>query len=57
MFKVKFHPKAEKEAKELLRTNKKFIEQFKEYLRLLETQPYIYPKKKTYRLKNTPILF
>lgn len=46
MFKVIFHPKAEKEAKELLRKNKKFIDQFQQYLQLLATKPYEYPKKK-----------
>lgn len=46
MFEVKFHPKALKEAKELLRTNKKFIDQFEEYLKTLATKPYEYPKKK-----------
>lgn len=46
MFQVKFHPKAEKAAKELLRTNKKFIEPFKEYLESLKNEPYKYPKKK-----------
>ncbi|MGK7944056.1 MAG: type II toxin-antitoxin system RelE/ParE family toxin [Microcystaceae cyanobacterium] len=46
MFKVEFHPKAAKEAKELLRKNKNFSYQFREYLESLETQPYTYPKKK-----------
>jgi mRNA-degrading endonuclease RelE of RelBE toxin-antitoxin system len=46
MYKVQFHPKAEKEAKELLRKHKKFITPFREYLQSLETQPHIYPKKK-----------
>ena len=46
MFKVEFHPKAFKEAQELLRKHKKFANQFREFLQLLETEPYKFPKKR-----------
>ena len=45
MFNVEFHPKAFKEAQELLRKHKKFSNQFRELLQLLETEPYKFPKK------------
>ena len=40
------HPKAAKEAKELLRMNLEFISEFKEYLTVLSKEPYKFPKKK-----------
>ena len=45
MFNIEFRPKAEKEAQELLRKHKKFSNQFREFLQLLETEPYKFPKK------------
>jgi mRNA-degrading endonuclease RelE of RelBE toxin-antitoxin system len=46
MFKVEFHPKAFKEAQELLRKHKKLTNQFREFYQLLETEPYKFPKKR-----------
>ena len=46
MFNVEFHPKALKEVQELLRKHKKFANQFREFLQLLETEPYKFPKKR-----------
>lgn len=45
-FDIEFHPKAAKEAKELLRMNLEFASEFREYLMLLRDEPYKFPKKK-----------
>lgn len=45
-FSIEFHPKAAKEAKELLRMNLEFATEFKEYLKILTEEPYKFPKKK-----------
>lgn len=46
MFKIEFHPKAFKEAQELLRKHQKFANQFRAFLQLLEAEPYKFPKKR-----------
>lgn len=45
-FEIEFHPKAAKEAKELLRKNLEFITEFRERLQALSEEPYKFPKKK-----------
>lgn len=45
-FNVEFHPKAAKEAKELLRMNKEFATEFRGYLKVLSEEPYNFLKKK-----------
>jgi mRNA-degrading endonuclease RelE of RelBE toxin-antitoxin system len=46
MFNIEFHPKAKKEAQELLRKHKKLANQFREFYQMLETEPYKFPKKR-----------
>ncbi|MCL1467375.1 type II toxin-antitoxin system RelE family toxin [Argonema galeatum] len=50
-FKVEFHPKAEKEAKEMLTINSEVAPQFRKYLETLGEEPYKFPKKKV-KLKS-----
>ncbi len=50
-FEVEFHPKAAREAKELLRMNPEFAAEFRDYLNKLTQEPYRFPKKKA-RLKS-----
>jgi len=45
-FEIEFHPKAAKEAKELLRKNLEFAIEFRECLQALTEEPYKFPKKK-----------
>lgn len=45
-FKLEFHPKAAREAKELLRMNPEFSPEFRDYLNELTEEPYRFPKKK-----------
>lgn len=45
-FDIEFHPKASKEAKDLLRMNPEFVTEFRGYLKLLADKPYKFPKKK-----------
>lgn len=45
-FEIEFHPKAAKEAKELLRNNLEFATEFRKYLQALTEEPYKLPKKK-----------
>jgi mRNA-degrading endonuclease RelE of RelBE toxin-antitoxin system len=45
MYKVEFHPKAFKEAQDLLRKKKDFSRQFREYVHLLEQELFKFPKK------------
>ncbi|MFE1745141.1 type II toxin-antitoxin system RelE/ParE family toxin [Coleofasciculus sp. H7-2] len=45
-FNIEFHPKAAKEAKEMLLMNLELASEFREYLELLAEEPYKFPKKK-----------
>ena len=45
-FEIEFHPKAAKEAKELLRMNIEFAAEFRTFLQALAHEPYKFPKKK-----------
>lgn len=45
-FEIEFHPKAAKEAKELLRLNIELAAEFRKYLQALAEEPYKFPKKK-----------
>jgi mRNA-degrading endonuclease RelE of RelBE toxin-antitoxin system len=45
-FEIEFHPKAAKEAKELLRMNIEFAAEFRKFLQALAHEPYKFPKKK-----------
>ncbi len=45
-FNVEFHPKAAKEAKDMLRMNLELNYDFRQYLEELAEEPYKFPKKK-----------
>ena len=45
-FNVEFHPKAAKEAKDMLRMNLEIANEFQKYLEELAEEPYKFPKKK-----------
>jgi mRNA-degrading endonuclease RelE of RelBE toxin-antitoxin system len=45
-FNVEFHPKAAKEAKDMLRMNLEIANEFHKYLEELAEEPYKFPKKK-----------
>lgn len=44
-FNVEFHPKAAKEAKDMLRMNREIVNEFQKYLEELAEEPYKVPKK------------
>lgn len=45
-FEIEFHSKAAKEAKELLRMNLEFANEFRKYLESLSEEPYKFPRRK-----------
>ena len=55
-FNVEFHPKAAKEAKDMLRMNLELNYDFRQYLEELAEEPYKFPKKKG-KLKSCRALY
>jgi mRNA-degrading endonuclease RelE of RelBE toxin-antitoxin system len=55
-FNVEFHPKAAKEAKNMLRMNLELNDEFRQYLEELAEEPYKFPKKKG-KLKSCRALY
>jgi mRNA-degrading endonuclease RelE of RelBE toxin-antitoxin system len=55
-FNVEFHPKAAKEAKDMLRMNLELNYDFRQYLEELAEEPYKFPKKQG-KLKSCRALY